>query len=1628
MILSAEPLPQPITDRAAHPALAGFHEPVRAWFAASFEAPTRAQELAWPAIQQGESALILAPTGSGKTLAAFLAAIDRVMFSPVPDKKERCRVLYLSPLKALAVDVERNLRAPLVGVSRYAERLGAEFHLPEVAIRTGDTPMRERAQFARNPADILITTPESLFLLLTSNARETLRSVRWVIIDEIHAMVGTKRGAHLALSLERLEALTGCPLLRIGLSATVRPIEEAAHFLGGFKASEALEALSVERQTLGLEPDGREASLLEAADLELDDSQLLTPNIQHLNPRIREPRSVTIVDAGKRKELNLTVEVPVEDMAKLGEVIDIPSGPASQGEKRTSIWPAIHPMILDLIRKHRSTLIFVNSRRLAERLAAALNELAGEEIVRAHHGSIAREQRMLIEDALKAGQLPAMVATSSLELGIDMGAIDLVVQVEAPPSVASGLQRIGRAGHQIGVPSEGVIIPKYRGDLLACATLTARMRSGDVEAIHYPRNPLDVLAQQIVAMVGMEEWQVDDLERLVHRAAPFADLSRGALESVLDMLSGRYPSDEFAELRPRITWDRLAGTLRAREGSRKVAVANSGTIPDRGLYGVFLIGGSETRGRGSARVGELDEEMVFETHVGETFVLGASTWRVEEITHDRVLVSPAPGMPGRMPFWHGDSASRPLEFGRAIGALTRKLQEYLTDEGKGVAARGALPILGAGPEPGVQFLQSQHDLTEGAARNLLQYLRDQLEATGTLPNDKTLVVERYMDEMGDWRICILSPFGGKVHGPWAMAIGAMIRERTDLEMDIVWTDDGIVVRLPETDEPPPIEAVIPDPDEVEDLVIRQLAVGGGGVRASGTSSVPTALFASRFREAAARALLLPRKHPGQRAPLWQQRKRAADLLHATAQYGSFPIILEAYRECLRDVFDIPALVQLLREVRRREVRTVAVTTKSPSPFAASLMFNYVTNFMYEGDAPMAERRAQALLIDQSRLRDLLGEVDLRELLDPDALEALELELQYLAPERKARHVDALHDLLIRLGDLSPQEVAVRCASAPPPEHPTPELPAPEHPASLSWIDQLVRERRAVLLTVGGEARFVAVEDVGRYRDALGIPPPPGLPIAFLEHVRNPLGDLIARYARTHGPFTVQALAERLGLGVSPVMTILQGMEASGRVIQGEFRPGASGQEWCDSGVLRQLRQRSLARLRHEVEPVEPATLGRFYADWQGVSTRRRGPDALVEVIEQLQGAAIPASEWEARVLPSRVDGYDPHDLDMLTASGAVIWTGVESIGEHDGRVALYLTEHAGLLLRRHHPAPPDGPLHHRIRDHLAQRGASFFAQILQACGGGLQQAVIDALWDLVWSGEITNDTLQPLRSFAAPKRTTKRLTGYGGRGLRTRALFPPEVGGRWSLVSSFLFGNESDTERLTARTRQLLERHGVLTREAAHAEGLDGGFSAIYPILKALEDAGKVRRGYFVEGRGATQFALPGALDRLRALREPEEEPRAVVLAATDPANPYGTALPWPGSSELAVPGSELEEPDAEQVTAKLKRGAKNAEPSRRRASRSAGAQVILVDGALAGWMGRGERNLLAYLDQVPDRSPREVAAEMARVLADQVGRGGRRAVFVKEVNGQPAQDSVLGAALVEAGFTFGPHGYMKRL
>ncbi|CAN5246927.1 ATP-dependent helicase [soil metagenome] len=1477
----------------AEGALASFHAPVRDWFSSSFETPTRSQELGWPAIASGASTLVLAPTGSGKTLAAFLSAIDNVMFAPPPERATRCRVVYVSPLKALAVDVERNLRAPLVGIARAAERARQRVHEPTVAVRTGDTPSRERARFAREPADILVTTPESLFLLLTSNARDALRGARWVIVDEIHALVGTKRGTHLALSLERLEELTGTPPQRIGLSATQRPLDEVARFLGGFH----------------------------------DPST---------------PRPVTIVDAGQGKKLDLRVEVPVEDMARLGEPGGLGSGPASQSaEARSSIWPAIHPLLVDLVRAHRSTLIFVNSRRLAERLASALNELAGEKLVHAHHGSIAREQRLQIEDDLKAGRLPALVATSSLELGIDMGAIDLVVLVEAPPSVASAIQRIGRAGHRIDEPSTGVILPKYRGDLLACAALTERMYAGAVEQLRYPRNPLDVLAQQVVGMVAMDEWDVDALERTVRRAAPFVDLTRGLLESVLDMLSGRYPSDEFADLRPRIVWDRVAGTLRAREGAKRVVITNAGTIPDRGLYGVFLIGAE----KGKGRVGELDEEMVFESRVGETFLLGASSWRIEEIRPDRVIVSPAPGTPGKMPFWKGETAARPLEFGRAIGALSRTLRSLPADAA-------------------TQRMVTRHALDERAARNILAYFNDQIEAAGAVPDDRTIVVERYLDEMGDWRVCVLSPFGGKVHAPWAMAIAAMHRERTGAELDMLWGDDGIVARFGATDEPPPADSVLPVAEDCERLVSGELS--------------GTALFAGRFREAAGRALLLPRRYPGQRAPLWQTRRRASQLMQATSRFGSFPIVLEAYRECLRDVFDMGALVEVLSEIRSRAVRVVTVDSRTPSPFAAALLFTYVANFIYEGDAPVAERRAQALTVDPGQLRELLGEVELRELLDADALAELELALQHLTPERSARHVDGAHDLLLRLGDLSDTELAARC---------TPGAPVAD------WTRSLERERRVARVQVAGTSRLIAAEDAARYRDALGVVLPPGLPEALLETALEPLLDLVRRYARTHGPFTAADLAARLGIGPAAAEEALTALAAACTVAEGAFRPGGSGAEWCDANVLRTLRQRSIARLRREVEPVERSAFGRLEVSWHGVDRPRPGGAALLDAIAQLQGAPLPASDLEARILPARVAGYDGRDLDALLSAGAVVWAGAGALGPRDGRLALYLSDHAAVLM----PERPavGGELHERIRAYLRERGASFFAQILIGAGGGFPSEVLEALWDLVWGGEITSDTLQPVRAVTRQRPHRGRVDP---RAARVRSL-PPEAAGRWSLTATWR-GGPSGTERIAARVRQLLDRYGVLTREAVQAEEVEGGFTAVYGVLKAMEDTGRIRRGYFVAGSGATQFALPGAIDRLRAVREPGAEPEALTLAATDPATPYGAGLPWPGRTAETLPG--------------------------RRPMRAAGAVVVLVDGALGAWLGRGERQLLTFLDDDDALEPRRAA--LARALASDVAPGRRRTLFIDAVDGAAVAASPLAPALRDAGFTPVPRGYLRRV
>jgi ATP-dependent helicase Lhr and Lhr-like helicase len=1520
----------PSREHAPQDALATFHPTLRRWFLDTFDAPTPAQVLAWPVISDGQHTLLLAPTGSGKTLAAFLVAIDRLMFPgraersargdaaehpPSQDGREAAvrdpgvRVLYISPLKALGVDVQRNLRSPLAGVRAAAERDGAAYHLPTVAVRSGDTPSEDRSRLRRQPPEILITTPESLYLMLTSRSREILRTVDTVIVDEIHSLVGTKRGAHLAISLERLDRLrrrgdSGArPLQRIGLSATQRPLDEVARFLGGAEAVADPEAAPV-------------------------------------------PRPVRVIEAGRGKQLDLTIEVPVEDMARLGEA-EFPVGPAAAGPTIPSIWPAIHPRLVELVRSHRSTMIFVNSRRLAERLAAAVNETAGEEIALAHHGSIAKDTRQQIEDRLKRGQLPAIVATSSLELGIDMGAVDLVIQIEAPPSVASGIQRVGRGGHQVGARSSGVVFPKYRGDLLACAAAARRMMAGEVEATYYPRNPLDVLAQQLVAMAALESIGVDELFQTVRQAAPFLELPRSAFEGVLDLLAGRYPSDEFSELRPRLTWDRVAGSVAPRKGSQRVAVLNAGTIPDRGLYGVFLSGDEGP----TSRVGELDEEMVFETHAGDVFLLGASSWRVLEITHDRVLVAPAPGEPGKMPFWRGDGPGRPLEFGQAIGQLSRELVELDRQQAH-------------------ETLVREHGLDRRAAKNLLDYLHQQREATVEVPSDRTIVIECFFDEVGDWRIVILSPFGARVHAPWATAVAARLRAETAGEVDMMWTDDGMVFRLPESDEPPPVELLVPAAEDVEDLVVGQLG--------------STALFAARFRENAARALLLPRRHPGRRTPLWLQRRRSADLLAVAAHYPDFPILLETYRECLRDVFDLRGLKGILRDIEQRVIRVRMERTGIASPFASSLMFNYAANFLYEGDAPLAERRAQTLALDHAQLRELLGDAELRELLDPAAVDELALELQRLDQRYHVKHPDALHELLQYLGDLTRDELAARCVAG-----------AASDGRLDDWIEGLVQARRVIRIRIAGQRRLAAAEDAARFRDALGVAPPPGLPDAFLESVADPLGDLVSRFARTHVPFRAEQVAERFGLGIAPVREALQRLLARNRLFEGEFLPGSHGREWCDAEVLRLLKRRSLAKLRKQIEPVEPAALARFLIQWQGISVTRRSLDGLLDAVQQLQGLPLPASVWERDVLPSRIQDYHASDLDELCAAGEIVWRGFDSLGAGDGRIALYLTDHLARLA----PAatPVEGELAERIRQLFLQRGALFFDEILRNIGG-FPNDLLDAIWQMVWTGELTNDTLAPLRSML-------RSSGAGGRresthrrrrAFRSRRIARlPGSEGRFSRLPIAEPDQPSVTERQTAIAAQLIERYGVLTREMVAHEGIPGGFAGLYPILKAMEESGRLRRGYFVSGLGAAQFAAAGAEDRLRHTEhDPARAHSPVVLAATDPANPYGAVLDWPPTAEGGM-----------------------------RPQRAAGARVVLGDGHLIGYLGRTGQHLLVFLPE--DEPQRTVHRD--RLVQALVGMAASRPVYLTKIDNAAPGQSPLAAELVAAGFVPTSRGYQHR-
>jgi ATP-dependent Lhr-like helicase len=1427
-----------------------FSPRTREWFERAFAAPTPAQTLGWPAIASGGHVLIQAPTGSGKTLAAFLIGIDRLDASA----GEGLRLLYVSPLKALNYDVERNLRSPLAGIgSKLA-----------VAVRTGDTPPEDRRRMLRTPPDILITTPESLFLLLTSQARETLRGVETVIVDEVHAVAGSKRGAHLALSLERLQRLVDKPMQRIGLSATQRPLAEIGRFVAGTS------------------------------------------------------REIELVDAGTRKELDLEVVVPLEDMRELdatitatpepqlaeGSYISTGTGPTSR-----SIWPSIYPAILKLVRTHRSTIVFVNNRRLAERLALRLNELAEEEIARAHHGSLAREQRLQVEELLKAGKIPCLIATSSLELGIDMGAVDLVIQVESPKSVARGLQRIGRSGHSLDSVSKGRIFPKYRADLLESAVVAKAMREGEIEETRIPRNPIDVLAQQIVAICADEEVSVEGMHDLARAAYPFSELTRATLENVLDMLAGRYPSDEFAELRPRIVWDRTKGVVRGRTGARRLAVTNAGTIPDRGLFGVHLVDGG-------GRVGELDEEMVYEAREGQTFVLGASTWRLEEITRDRVLVSPAPGVPGVAPFWKGDGVGRPAELGEKIGRATRELAAQ--PDGKAAAT-----------------LERDYHLDARAAKNLVTLLREQEAATRVVPSDRSIVVERFRDEIGDWRVCILTPYGGRVHAPWAMALAVRLRETLELDAQSLWSDDGIALHFPDADAPPPVADLLLEPEEIEDLLLSELA--------------QSALFGSRFRENAARALLIPRRRPGQRTPLWQQRLKAQSLLQVARRYPQFPIVLETYREVLQDVFDLPALREILRGVQTRHLDVVEAETVSASPFASSLLFEYVATYMYEDDTPPAERRAQALSLDRELLRELMGSEELRELLDADAIADVE---RSLLPT--PRNADELHDLLRRAGHLREGEF------------------------DAGFAETLLRERRAIRVRLAGEDALLAIEDTGLYRDAFGVVAPGGVPDAFLEPVAGPLRAVLVRYAKTHGPFTSTEIAERYGSESGALETELESLEREERLVRGELRPGGSEREWCDLDVLRRIRRATLAVLRREVEPAAQSALGRFLPSWHGIGRRQSLREALVP----LQALPLPVPLWENDVLPRRVGAYRPGDLDVLCASGEVVW-----VGAGLDRVALYFRDDAALLGPPAAEPLPEGDEHASVRAALAGAGALFWNELLERSSLEPSTA-LTALWDLVWAGEVTNDSWAPLRAsrrYEAP-RPERRLRRFS----RTRAVVPSPTQGRWSLVAP-LFPGQPDRRALA---ELLLERQGIVTRDGVRGEGIRGGYGAVYGELRALETLGVCRRGYFVEGLGGAQFAPPGAVERLRELRagrRPDEDPEPLVLAAADPAQPYGAALPWPRRAAA-------------------------------RAARVSGAWVVLLDGEAALYVERGGRSLVPLREPDPGWLRAALAALVAHVRA-----GGAKRLAVERFDGEPVVETEIMGLLLEAGFLAGPRRAVLR-
>ena len=1521
-----------------------FSAPARTWFAEVFESPTTVQQEAWGRIASGEHTLVVAPTGSGKTLAAFFWALDKLAATP---RTGGTRVLYVSPLKALGVDVERNLRAPLVGIRRTAERLGEPVADISVGVRSGDTPSRERAALLRRPPDVLITTPESLYLMLTSSARSTLADVETVIIDEIHAIAGTKRGSHLSLSLERLDAHVGRDVQRIALSATVRPMEKVAAFLAG-------------------------------------------------------DRPVSVVEPPSTKKWDVHVRVPVADITDPGpRAAPVAADPLLGGggvdsvdpETAHSLWPHVEAEVYDAVCAGRSTLVFTNSRRVAERLTSRLNEMWAEEhdpdsliapgrrppaqimqpvdevgmapvvIARAHHGSVSKEARADIEAALKSGELKCVVATSSLELGIDMGAVDRVIQVSAPPSVASTLQRIGRAGHHVGAVSHGDVFPMHRGDLVPSAVATARMLEGAIEELRIPRSPLDVLAQQtLAATVAAAEagLDIDEWFATLTRAMPYASLERQVFDSVVDLLSGAYPSADFGELRARVEVE--DGRMVALRGALRLAVTSGGTIPDRGMFGVFLATDDDV-GR---RVGELDEEMVYESRVGDVFTLGASSWRIQEITRDQVRVIPAPGNTGRLPFWHGDAEGRPAELGRALGRFHRE-------------------VLRA-PER-----LDQPYLDENTRTNILTYLTEQKDATGHVPDDTTIVLERFRDEVGDWRCVLHSPLGRGVLGAWALAIGEALSRESGIDVVPVASDDGIIWRLPDSDAAERLrEIVAVDPDEVGAVVTEQ--VGG------------TALFSARFRECAARALLLPRRDPGRRAPLWQQRQRASQLLEVARLHPRFPIIIETVREVLQDVYDLPALVTVLQGLQRGSMRLVEVVTTSPSPFAATMLFRYTGAYIYEGDTPLAERRAATLSMDPALLAAVLGTVDLRELLDADVINAVEAELQHLAgdgsdADRRVRTPEALADLPRMLGPI-----------------PMDQLPSHLNDALRTQLPTLVESlgNRVHVLQLGGRDHLVATSDLGLLRDALGIPVPAGAPVADDTPGRDPVTQLIARYARTHAPFTVAQVAGAFGLGPATALVVLEREVAARRLVEGNFTPGRDEVEYCDPEVLRRIRTRCLALARAQVQPVTPSAYARFLADWHQVDDPpESSSDEVLIALQRLGGAALPASAWETHVLPSRLRGYLPSHLDELVAEGEVLIRVRGSVGPNDPLIALVPRDDLDLLAPMGLDADDDATA--LARD-LRDSGGLFteLRTLRQAAAPATSSSdIADALWRTAELGLVAPSSMVPVRAriggasrgahkTARPTPRRRARLPRPGRSLmgRTGTLGgPPEVAGRWYPVTD---PRLPPAEQAVAQVSAWLERFGVITRGAVTSDGFGGGFAAAYRVLAELETAGKVLRGYVVEGLGGSQFATSATIDQVRDFTDSPDDtlwpsgaadPAVVVLSAVDPANPYGSVLPWP-----------------EHDTA--------------RPSRAAGALVVLADGVCLAHLSRGGRQLTLFPPGTPQApTPGEVVTLVTAALQRAANRGRVHRVRIEEVDGQRVAASGFLDAMRAAGARVSPQG-----